>query len=85
MALRRDKSGNVTNDSFVSEAQEAARKSRAELKNEKEARRLANAEARAKRTPEEQLALLDQRLGEGVGAKKERARLLALIGKQKDN
>jgi hypothetical protein len=34
---------------------------------------------RAQRSPEQQLALLDQRLGEGVGAKRERARLQSLI------
>lgn len=44
-------------------------------------RELANerAEARAQRTPQAQLAVLDARLGEGQGAKKERARLQALI------
>lgn len=34
-----------------------------------------NQEARSKRSPKEQLALLDERLGAGVGAAKERARL----------
>lgn len=34
-----------------------------------------NTEARASRTDKQQLATLDERLGEGVGAKKERARL----------
>lgn len=37
------------------------------------------AEERAKRSPKEQLALLDQKLGKGEGAKKERARLQALM------
>jgi len=42
---------------------------------------------RAKRTPQQQLARLDEKLGEGVGATKERARLQKLIDdgtKQKD-
>jgi hypothetical protein len=39
----------------------------------------ARTEARSKRSPAEQVALLDLRLGVGVGATKERARLLALV------
>lgn len=38
-----------------------------------------NQEARAKRSPEEQLDVLDKKLGKGIGAKKERAKLLAQI------
>ena len=37
------------------------------------------AEERAKRSPAQQLAVLDRRLGEGEGAKKERQRLQFLI------
>jgi hypothetical protein len=37
------------------------------------------AEVRASRSPEEQLAVLDKRLGKGKGAQRERARLQALI------
>lgn len=40
------------------------------------------AEARAKRSPQEQIAILDKRLGKGKGAKKERARLKAEMKKQ---
>lgn len=40
-------------------------------------------QARANRTPAQQIAMLDQRLGKGKGAKRERARLEALIKKGK--
>src|SRR3989344_7691242 len=41
-----------------------------------------NAEARAKRTPNEQFVLLDERLGKGIGAGKERMRLAFAIYNQ---
>lgn len=41
--------------------------------------REANAEARAERSPEEQLARLNRMLGRGKGAVKERARLKAEV------
>ena len=40
-------------------------------------------EARNKRTSQQQLKVLDDKLGKGVGAKKERTRLLKLIEKGK--
>jgi hypothetical protein len=40
-------------------------------------------EARNARTPEQQLALLDSRLGAGKGARKERERLQAMIEEAK--
>lgn len=43
-----------------------------------------NAELRAKRTPEDQIAVLNKRLGQGQGAKKERARLAAQIEARKN-
>ena len=42
-----------------------------------------NAKARAKRTPRQQLDLLDKRLGEGVGAMRERKHLQKLLANSK--
>jgi len=50
---------------------------------ERKATAKASAEKRAQRTNKQQLALLDQRLGEGVGAHKERARLSGAITPKK--
>lgn len=43
---------------------------------------IANASAKRERDPRKQLAKLDFRLGVGVGAKRERARLQKLINKE---
>jgi len=48
-------------------------------KEDRRGRAIERQEARAKRTPQEQLRLLDDRFGEGKGAAKERARLKAVI------
>lgn len=42
---------------------------------------LVRQEARSKLSPQEQLAVLDGRFGEGVGATKERAKLAKQLGK----
>lgn len=48
-------------------------------KEERRRRALERDAERRGRTPEQQLAVLDERLGPGVGAERERARLTALI------
>lgn len=48
---------------------------RSDLKVDRQRSAQERAEARAERSPQEQLAELDKRLGEGKGAVKERARL----------
>lgn len=51
----------------------------AHSKDARRARAETRAEARVKRTPLEQLALLDARLGDGVGAFRERERLERML------
>jgi ribosomal protein S12 methylthiotransferase accessory factor YcaO len=48
-------------------------------KDDRRRRAVERQEVRAKRTPQEQLKLLDDRFGEGKGATKERASLKAAI------
>lgn len=48
-------------------------------RDERKQRALARQHQRDELTPAEQLANLDDRLGVGVGAERERARLLALV------
>jgi len=51
-------------------------------KKEKNTQALIRKEEYEKRSPQEQLDLLDEKLGIGIGAKKERAKLKALIEKE---
>ena len=46
------------------------------IKEIKKEESIARKQARAKRTNQEQLSVLDKKLGKGIGAKKERARLI---------
>ena len=51
---------------------------------DRQARALELAEARASRSHEEQITLLDQRFGEGLGATRERARLAQQIAEREN-
>jgi hypothetical protein len=55
--------------------------SRAARKARRKAKAVARTEFWQRLSPQQQLAALDRRLGEGVGAVKQRARLAALIQK----
>jgi hypothetical protein len=90
MAHVRDKSGQPVRDreggilSYVSEGQQESRELRAKKQAEKNSRFKAQVEARACRSPEDQLAVLDTRLGYGKGAEKERQKLYAQIAEREE-
>jgi len=66
----------------TSEAQQSARATyeSAHGPSARKKRAKERAQARARKTPRTQLASLDRRLGKGVGAQRERARLGARVG-----
>ena len=68
----------------TSEAHEAAQIRRQAREAEWQATMEENAQARAQRSPAQQLAVLDKRLGKGKGAVRERARLAAQIEGRKN-
>ncbi len=66
-------------DHQTSEAHMQAHRTREERDRKKFFGPEERAKARTNRTPQEQLAVLDARLGKGIGAKKERAILTKMI------
>jgi len=89
MAYLRDREGNPMRDAsgdikvIITEAQARARASYERRKeNQAEARQL-RLEARTARSSKQQLEVLDKKLGKGVGARRERARLMKQIAEVK--
>lgn len=78
--MAKDERGNT----YISEAQSKARSKWEDRKKAKIEAREERQYARANRTDEEQLARLDMLLGEGIGATRERARLIKRIAKRKE-
>ena len=75
MALVKDKNGRQTEEVCATDAQREAYEKWAAKQKEKLLVTENNRAARKKRSPQQQLEMLDKRLGHGVGAKKERAKL----------
>lgn len=82
MAHVRDSNGNPTGRSFITDAQRDARDLYLSRLRQSITIAQENMINRAKRTPEQQIAHLDAKLGKGIGATKERARLLKIIESQ---
>lgn len=82
MALRRNKDGSALtpHQVYSTEAQSEAHAKYQRRREDQAAAFQARLKARAERTPAQQLAELDRRLGVGVGAVRERARLQKLAG-----
>lgn len=79
MALRRTSNGMVTAEQFVSDKQRVAKEKWNERARYSHNIREQNKVARAKRSPRQQLNTLDARLGIGIGAAKERKKLIVRI------
>lgn len=83
MALRRSSTGAPLHDQVYSTEAQTNAHLRYQERKDAQIKHLADRiKARAERTPAQQLALLDQRLGVGIGAMKERLRLNQQMARQ---